>query len=90
MPKSVALSFEDLVRSIRGVDAGLAAQARRAVNLSLTIRNWLIGYYVAKYEQRGADRAQYGAKLLESLSGRLMGLGVSRTEERELRRYRQF
>lgn len=89
-PKGVSLTFEDLVRSIRGVDAELTAQAGRAVNVSLTLRNWLIGCYVAEYELRGADRAQYGAKLLENLSDRLTGLGVSRTEERELRRYRQF
>lgn len=89
-PKGVDLTFEDLVRSIRGVDAELAAQAGRAVNVSLTLRNWLIGCYVAEYELRGADRAQYGAKLLENLSDRLKGLGVSRAEEREIRRYRQF
>ncbi|MFO0952658.1 MAG: PDDEXK nuclease domain-containing protein [Isosphaeraceae bacterium] len=89
-PTDGDLTFEDLVRSIRGVDADLAAQARRAVNVSLTLRNWLIGCYVAEYELRGADRARYGEKLLENLSRRLKGLGVSRTEERELRRYRQF
>src|SRR3954453_13539002 len=83
-------TFEDLLRSIKGVDADLAAQAKRAVNVGLTLRNWLIGHYIAEYEQNGADRARYGAKLLENLSARLAGLGVSRAEERELRRYRQF
>jgi hypothetical protein len=83
-------SFEDLVHSIRGVDAELAAQARRAINVSLTLRNWLIGCYLAEYEQRGADRARNGAKLLEDLSARLKGNGVSRSEERGQRRYRQF
>lgn len=83
-------TFEDLLRSITGVDAELAAQAKRAVNAGLTLRNWLIGHYIAEYEQNGADRARYGAKLLESLSDRLVELGVSRAEERELRRYRQF
>jgi hypothetical protein len=32
------LTFEHLVGSIRGVDAELAAQAGRAVNISLTLR----------------------------------------------------
>jgi hypothetical protein len=52
------LTFEHLVGSIRGVDAELAAQAGRAVNISLTLRNWLIGWYIEEYELRGADRAQ--------------------------------
>ena len=89
-PKAAGLTFENLVRSIRGVDEELTAQAGRAVNISLTLRNWLIGCYIAEYELRGADRAQYGEKLLANLSVRLTENGVSRAEERELRRYRQF
>jgi predicted nuclease of restriction endonuclease-like (RecB) superfamily len=88
--KPPGLTFQNLVVSIRGVDKDLAAHAGRAVNISLTLRNWLIGCYIAEYELRGADRARYGVKLLAKLSVRLMGLGVSRAEERELRRYRQF
>jgi predicted nuclease of restriction endonuclease-like (RecB) superfamily len=88
--KTAGLTFENLVLSIRGIDQDLAAQAGRAVNLSLTLRNWLIGCYIAEYELRGADRAQYGEKLLANLSVRLTENGVSRAEERELRRYRQF
>lgn len=63
---------------------------KRAVNTSLTLRNWLIGFHIAEYEQQGADRAQYGDKLLDRLSERLAQAGVSRAEARELRRYRQF
>ena len=88
--KAAGLTFKDLVLSIRGVDEDLAAQAGRAVNISLTLRNWLIGCYIAEYELRGADRARYGEGLLAKLSGRLMANGVSRAEERELRRYRRF
>lgn len=84
------LTFEGLVLAVRGVNNELAAQAGRAVNLSLTLRNWLIGCYITEYELRGADRAAYGEKLLANLAARLMGSGVSRTEERELRRYRRF
>ena len=42
--------------------------AVQAVNLRLTLRNWLIGHYIVEYEQHGSDRAQYGAKLLEQLA----------------------
>lgn len=85
-----ALSFERLVTTIGQAHAELVAQASRAVNASLTLRNWLIGFYIAEYEQRGTDRAQYGDRLLERLSGSLTRAGVSRAESRELRRYRQF
>jgi predicted nuclease of restriction endonuclease-like (RecB) superfamily len=90
IPPTPALSFDLLVKAISQVDAELAAQAGRAVNMSLTMRNWLIGLHIAEYEQGGKDRAQYGDRLLARLSDRLTSAGVSRAEERELRRYRQF
>ena len=83
-------TFASLVSSIRSVDDQLAAQAGRAVNLALTLRNWLIGGHIAEYELKGADRARYGERLLSRLSTRLSAQGVTRCEERELRRYRQF
>lgn len=89
-PATTAMSFERLVATIEQAHARLAAQASRAVNSHLTLRNWLIGLYIAEYEQHGEDRARYGDTLLERLSKRLMAAGVSRAEARELRRYRQF
>ena len=89
-PGTPALSFEYLVTAIGQAHAELAAQASRAVNASLTLRNWLIGFHIAEYEQQGTDRALYGDKLIERLSYRLNQAGVSRAEARELRRYRQF
>ena len=90
IPAAPALSFERLVAAIGQAHAELAAQASRAVNASLTLRNWLIGFHIAEYEQQGTDRAQYGDALLDRLSDRLKEAGVSRAEARELRRYRQF
>lgn len=89
-PDTPALSFERLVAVIGQAHTDLAAQASRAVNASLTLRNWLIGLHIAEYEQQGTDRAQYGDKLIERLSDRPIQVGVSRAEARELRRYRQF
>jgi glycosyltransferase involved in cell wall biosynthesis len=62
------LNFSVLTDAISRIDRELTAQAARAVNASLTLRNWLIGYYIAEYELHGADRAQYGERLLESLA----------------------
>ena len=74
----------------QGIDADLAAQAGRAVNLSLTLRNWLIGWHIEEYERCGVDRAQYGEKLMSQLADELTQQGVSRCDRRELYRYRTF
>jgi predicted nuclease of restriction endonuclease-like (RecB) superfamily len=89
-PATPALSFERLVTAIGQAHAELAAQASRAVNASLTLRNWLIGFYIEEYERRGVDRQQYGEKLLDRLAESLQQKGVSRCDRRELYRYRQF
>ena len=83
-------TFTQLIDSIRVAHQELAAQANRAVNISLTLRNWLIGHYIAEYEQNGKDRAEYGEKLLSVLAAELRKIDIARSEERELRRYRQF
>ena len=57
------MSFDELVAAIGQAHATLAAQATKAVNISLTLRNWFIGLYIAEYELRGADRAAYGERL---------------------------
>ena len=83
-------TFFQLIDNIQSAHQELAAQASKAVNLSLTLRNWLIGCYIIEYEMNGNDRAKYGAKLLPLLAQELQRLGLVRSEERELRRYRQF
>ena len=65
----------------------LQAQAAHAVNLSLTARNWLVGYYIVEFEQQGEDRAKYGENLLNNIAKKLSRKGL---EARRLREYRQF
>jgi len=84
------VEFQTLVESIRSVDERLKIRAARAVNASLTLRNWLIGFYIQECEQVGSDRAEYGDRLIETLAAELQQKGVSRSEPRELRRYRLF
>lgn len=85
-----ALTFISLIGAIRQIHDKLVAEASRAVNVSLTLRNWLIGMYIREYEQKGSDRAQYGEAMLDRLSDELQKSGVPRSEARELRRYRLF
>lgn len=86
----VSASFADLVQSIQHIHDELSAQASRAVNVSLTLRNWLIGCYIAEYELQGKDRADYGERLLGELSTALKKLNVRASGQRELYRYVQF
>ncbi|MBI1849044.1 MAG: DUF1016 family protein [Planctomycetes bacterium] len=65
-------------------------QAGKAVNITVTLRNWAIGFYVREYEQRGSDRAAYGERLLPRLAESLRRSGLERVDARELRRFRQL
>jgi len=82
--------FEKLVMSVRQAHEELTAQAGRAVNVSLTLRNWLIGLYIREYEQHGEDRAKYCEFLLNRLSEELGRFNIPRSNARELRRFRLF
>jgi len=84
------LTFTALAESIRDLHNELATQASRAVNVSLTLRNWLIGCYIAEYELHGEDRATYGEALLENLSTALTKLDVSACGKRQLYNYLRF
>ena len=84
------MDFSMLVSSILQAHENCASQAGRVVNMSLTLRNWLIGWYIHEYEQHGSDRAKYGEGLIDTLSERLKREGMERMDSRELRRYRLF
>ena len=62
------MNFEALVKSIAEIHQQTHTAASKAVNISLTCRNWLIGAYIHEYELRGQDRAEYGEKLMLRLA----------------------
>jgi len=84
------LDFVALVKAIQQVHEESSAVVNRVVNTTLTLRNWVIGGYIREYEQRGADRAQYGVGLVDKLSEALEGRGLSDLAPRTLRQCRQF
>lgn len=84
------VSFDAIVSSIVYTDAKLSVCAAKAVNQLLTLRNWLIGFYIAHYELNGSDRAEYGENLLAKLSTRLKSSGVSNTGKRQRYNYLRF
>jgi len=81
------MNFSILVNTIRETHTSLQQSALKSVNKHLTIRNWLVGFYIVEFEQNGEDRAKYGEKLLDKLSESIdiKGLGA-----RNLKLFRQF
>ena len=80
------MTFERLVNRIQTIQSGLQQQAAHAVNLALTVRNWLMGCYIVEFEQHGEDRAEYGTKLLKRLEDQLHTKGLTERRFREFRR----
>jgi predicted nuclease of restriction endonuclease-like (RecB) superfamily len=82
------LNFESLVLVIEQTHCHFQQQAVKAVNVSLTVRNWLIGYYIATFELNGEDRAKYGDNLFNELAFKFKHIkGIDR---RSLYRFKDF
>lgn len=84
------LRFTALVEAVRQVHEHSAAAASRAVNTSLTLRNWAIGCYIVEYEQSGADRAEYGERMMDRLAEELRRRGVPASDRQRLYAYVGF
>lgn len=56
---------------IRDILQAARANIVRTVNTTQVVANWLVGREIVEAEQRGQQRAAYGAQLLEGLSARL-------------------
>lgn len=80
--------FKRLISAIELVHRHLQAGAVNAVNQALTIRNWLIGYYVVEFEQNGEDRARYGENLIQNIAQKLHH--IKGIDKRALFRFREF
>lgn len=81
-PSAKKFGYNRLLTAIESASRQMVGRVAVAVNQALVIRNWLVGDYIVEYEQGGADRAQYGARLLERLAIDLAergnkGLGLS-------------
>ncbi len=84
----VTSDFESLVTTIVQIHDRAQDFSTKAVNIGLTLRNWLIGHRIVEFEQNGKDRATYGERLLPELGQRLVNAGLKRVDARELRRFR--
>jgi predicted nuclease of restriction endonuclease-like (RecB) superfamily len=86
----LSLDFSALIVAIRQVHEHMETQVGRAVNISLTLRNWVVGCYLREYEQNGSDRAKYGDRVLKRISKELYRSRHKCYSERYLRLCRQL
>ena len=84
------MKFKLLVKAILDTQQHLQQKALQSVNQWLSIRNWLFGYYIVEYQQKGEDRAKYGDQLIRNLSIELKAQGVKGMSFTNLNLYRQF
>lgn len=73
-------NFDALAQNVQHVHEITSAYAKGAVNQLLTVRNWVIGYYIVEYEQNGKEHAEYGKGLLKELAKKLNIKGLEHNQ----------
>lgn len=82
------MNFDFLVSTIEQTHRHFQQQAAKAINIQLTLRNWLIGYFIVEFEQAGDDRAAYGTYVIDALAAKMKHIkGIDR---RSLFRFKEF
>ncbi len=76
--------YAQLVSAISSINTQMVGRVATVANQALVLRNWMIGAYIVEFEQNGADRAQYGARLLATLAVDLKALGLKGLDARTL------
>jgi predicted nuclease of restriction endonuclease-like (RecB) superfamily len=82
--------YPALVKAISQVNTQMVTRVATVANQALVLRNWLVGAYIVEFEQGGADRAKYGARLLETLAEDLKKRGIKGLGAETLRTCRLF
>jgi len=84
------MNFDQLVTLCQRAHDEIQNRAMRSLDSQLVVRNWIFGHYITEFEQNGADRAEYGARLLENLASRLKALNIKGASTTRLKLYRSF
>lgn len=80
----VISSLDQLAAAIQQTNAFFLKKVHQQVNTALTLRNWIIGFYLVQYEQQGKDRAAYGQQMYKEIAGNLKVKGIKSLAERNL------
>lgn len=83
-------NFDQLIDNVYQTHYQLQLNAKKVVNINLTIRNWLVGYYIVEFEQNGEDRATYGENLIGELATKLKAKGLKGFSVSALKNHRTF
>lgn len=83
-------NFDQLIDNVYQTHYQFQNNAQKSVNLNLTLRNWLVGYYIVEYEQNGLDRAKYGDSLIVELASKLKTKGLKGFSISALKNHRTF
>lgn len=86
----MSMNLAELANVLKDINSQTVNYAAKSINLAVTLRNWVFGYYIKEYELNGEDRAKYGEKVIASLSELLTSMGVEAASTRQLHVCRQF
>jgi predicted nuclease of restriction endonuclease-like (RecB) superfamily len=87
-----AVEVSHLYEKVRSILEEARASTVRSVNTQMVRAYWLIGQAIVEQEQKGKGRADYGERLIESLSERLnkeFGRGFTATNLKYMRQFYQ-
>lgn len=84
------MNFEYLTSLLNQTHQALYQRATKSVDVALTLRNWLFGYYLVEYEQNGEDRSEYGSRLIPLMAKKLKDLQIKGMSSTNLKLCRQF
>lgn len=87
---SVLPTYPDLLNGISGLLHDARIAAGRVINNIITATYWEVGRRIVEYEQKGAERAEYGAMLLKRLAEdltRRFGRGFSLSNLKLIRKF---
>lgn len=84
------MEFKFLIEQLHTTHDIMQNRAVNIVNQSLTLRNWLFGFYIIEFEQNGNDYAEYGSKLLYRIATELKKKGIKGVSYTNLTLFRKF
>jgi predicted nuclease of restriction endonuclease-like (RecB) superfamily len=84
------MNLVELAEALKEINTQTSSYASKAINLAVTVRNWIYGYYIQEYELNGNDRAKYGEKVISTLSEMLSAQNVQSCSRRQLHICRKF
>ena len=85
---SAKSKYHNLIEKISDIVNKSRTELARTINTKIVHTYWNIGKYIAEFEQKGRERADYGSELMKTISGELsakLGKGFSRSNLQNMR-----